>query len=87
MSSGRAGCARRRALRQTLWGGALGLIAFAPALAGVAWLARRIDVGVLPPVTLPLPYWIGLCMLPPTAALIAYVAAMMTVRRSLSGMV
>ena len=76
-----------RALRQTLWGGLLGLIAFAPALAGVGWLARRIDAGVLPPVTLPLPYWIGLCLLPPAAALIAYVAAMMTVRRSLSGMV
>ena len=76
-----------RALRQTLWGGVLGLMVFAPALAGIAWLARRIDVGVLPPVTLPLPYWIGLGLLPPAAALIASVVAMLTVRRSLSNMV
>ncbi len=76
-----------RAVRQTLWGGVFGLIAFAPALTAITFLARRIDDGVLPPVSLPVPYWIGLCLLPLIAAVIAYVAAMTTVRRVLSGMV
>ncbi len=76
-----------RTWRQVVWGGMLGLLAFAPALAGIAWLARRIDIGILPPVTLPVPYWIGLCLLPIVAGLISYVVAMTTVRRALSGMV
>jgi cell division transport system permease protein len=76
-----------RAMRQTLWGGALGLMAFAPALGALAWLAGRIDAGILPPLTLPPPYWIGLCLLPPIAGIIAYVAAMATVRRALSNMI
>lgn len=76
-----------RALYQAFWGGAIGLAAFAPALFGVGWLARRIDPGVLPPLSLPLPFWIALGALPFAAALIAYFAALMTVRRSLAAMV
>jgi cell division transport system permease protein len=76
-----------RALRHVLWGGVLGLAAFAPALAGIGWLARQIDASILPRVTLPTAYWIGLVGLPLLAALIAYIAAQVTVRRALKAMV
>jgi cell division transport system permease protein len=76
-----------RALGQSLWGGLIGLAVFAPTLAVLGWLARRIDAGLMPPVTLTMPYWIGLGALPLVAALIAYVTALSTVRRSLAGMV
>jgi cell division transport system permease protein len=76
-----------RAVRQTLWGGVIGLLAFAPALGALAWLAQRIDAGILPPLTLPMPYWAGLAALPLMAAIIAFVVARLTVRRALAAMV
>jgi cell division transport system permease protein len=76
-----------RALGQTLWGGAVGFAVFIPALAGLGWLAGRIDPGVLPPLTLPLPYWIALAALPLAAGAIAFLAALLTVRRVLTAMV
>lgn len=76
-----------RAVRQALWGGLIGLIVFAPALLGLSWFAKRIDPGILPPLTLPLPYWIGLAVLPLAAAVIAYSAARATVGRVLRAMV
>jgi len=76
-----------RAARQTLWGGLLGLLVFAPAVAILAWLAQRIDAGLLAPVTLPVAYWFGLAALPVIAALIAFLSAMTTVRRALAAMV
>jgi len=76
-----------RAVRQALWGGVIGLAVFAPAFAALAWFARRIDPGILPPLTLPLAAWAGLVLLPVAAAMIAYLAALVTVRRALSELV
>lgn len=76
-----------RAVRQALWGGVIGLIVFAPALLALSWFAKRIDPGILPPMTLPLPYWIGLAVLPIAAAIIAFVAARTTVHGALRAMV
>ncbi|MBL8643053.1 MAG: cell division protein [Rhodospirillaceae bacterium] len=76
-----------RAVRQALWGGVIGLLAFAPTLLALSWFARRIDPGVLPPISLPLPYWGGLAALPVAAAVIAFVAARATVARALRAMV
>ncbi len=76
-----------RAVRQALWGGLIGLIVFAPALLALSWFAKRIDPGILPALTLPLPYWAALVALPIAAATIAYVAARATVGRALGEMV
>ncbi|MDX2143202.1 MAG: cell division protein [Rhodospirillaceae bacterium] len=76
-----------RSARHVLWGSAIGLVAFAPALGAIGWLARQIDTAILPRVDLPMSYWIGLASLPLLAATIAYIAAQMTVRGSLKAMV
>jgi cell division transport system permease protein len=76
-----------RAMRQTLWGGALGLLAFAPALMTVIWLSRQIEASVLPQVALPVSYWVALAALPLIAGIISFVVALSTVRRALAAMV
>jgi cell division transport system permease protein len=82
-----AGQYARRAVRQVVWGTVIGLTAFAPALAAVAWLAGRVDESILPRVSLTLEYWAALAALPILAGAIAYIAALVTVRRALRSMV
>jgi cell division transport system permease protein len=79
-----AGQFARRALMQTLVGGGAGLLLFAPVLAFIAWLASRIEVGILPDVTFPTSHWVVLASLPFIAGLIATITANVTVRRALS---
>lgn len=79
-----AGQFARRALIQSLLGGVAGLLAFAPVLAFIAWLASRIEPGILPDIGFPTSYWIVLAALPIIAGLIATITANVTVRRALS---
>jgi cell division transport system permease protein len=76
-----------RSLRQGIGGGLIGLALYAPALVLVAWLASRIDPGVLPHVSLPHVHWLMLAALPVLAGVIAMVTAHITVRHSLANMV
>jgi cell division transport system permease protein len=82
-----AGQFARRALLQSLLGGAAGLLIYAPALAFIAWLASRIEAGILPDISLPASLWITLTLLPIAAGSIAMVTANVTVRRALAAKV
>lgn len=82
-----AGQFARRALLQSLSGGIAGLVLFAPGLAFIAWLARRIEPGILPDIQLPMSMWITLAALPVFAGFIAMITANVTVRRALSAKV
>lgn len=79
-----AGQFARRALIQSLLGGVAGLLAYAPVLAFIAWLASRIEPGILPEISFPVSHWIVLGALPIIAGLIATITANVTVRRALS---
>jgi cell division transport system permease protein len=79
-----AGQFARRALIQSLLGGIAGLLAYAPVLAFIAWLASRIEPGILPEISFPASHWIVLGVLPIIAGLIATITANVTVRRALS---
>ncbi|MGE4064088.1 MAG: cell division protein FtsX [Rhodospirillaceae bacterium] len=79
-----AGQFARRALVQSLLGGAAGLLLYAPTLAFIAWLASRIEPGILPDIRFPTSHWIALAALPLIAGLIATITANVTVRRALS---
>ena len=79
-----AGQFARRALIQSMLGGMAGLLAFAPVLAFIAWLASRIEPGILPEIGFPASYWTVLGALPFIAGLIATITANVTVRRALS---
>lgn len=82
-----AGQFARRALVQSLLGGAAGLLLYAPTFSFIAWLASRIEPGILPDVRFPASHWIVLAALPLTAGLIAMITANLTVRRALSAKV
>ena len=82
-----AGQFARRALLQSLLGGIAGLAIYAPTLGFIAWLARRIEAGILPDVQMPASLWITLALLPVAAGAIATVTANVTVRRALSAKV
>ena len=79
-----AGQFARRALIQSMLGGIAGLLAYAPVLAFIAWLASRIERGILPEISFPASHWIVLGALPIIAGLIATITANVTVRRALS---
>lgn len=79
-----AGQFARRALIQSMIGGVAGLLAYAPVLAFIAWLASRIEQGILPDIRFPASHWIVLAGLPIIAGLIATITANVTVRRALS---
>ena len=79
-----AGQFARRALVQSLIGGGAGLLLFAPTMGFIAWLAGRIESGILPDVTFPESHWITLAALPFIAGLVAVITANVTVRRALS---
>lgn len=76
-----------RAARQCFAGGLSGLVAFAPAMSIIVWLADRIDDGILPTVEPPWTLWAGLAVLPLAATVLAAITAHVTVRRSLKQMV
>lgn len=82
-----AGQFARRALLQSLLGGVAGLAIYAPALAVIAWLASRIEAGILPDVRFPASLWVTLAVLPVAAGGIAMITANVTVRRVLSAKV
>jgi cell division transport system permease protein len=82
-----AGQFARRALVQSLIGGGAGLLLYAPALGFIAWLASRIEPGILPDISFPASHWIVLLTLPFLAGLIATITANVTVRRALSSKV
>jgi cell division transport system permease protein len=79
-----AGQFSRRALVQSVLGGALGLALYAPALGLVACLASRVDPEILPNAKLPFTHWLTLAALPLAAGGLAMLTANITVRRTLS---
>lgn len=79
-----AGQFARRALVQSLLGGAAGLALYAPTFGFIVWLAGRIEQGILPDIRFPAAHWIVLAALPVTAGLIAMITANVTVRRALN---
>jgi cell division transport system permease protein len=79
-----AGQFARRALVQCLVGGVTGLALYGPAFGVIAWLAGRIEPGILPEITLPPRHWVTLACLPLIAGAIATATANLTVRRALS---
>lgn len=74
----------RRAFLQTVLGGVVGLILYAPAFGVVAWLASRIEQGILPEIRFSPVYWATLACLPFAAGLVALITANVTVRRALA---
>jgi len=82
-----AGQFARRALVQSLTGGGAGLLLYAPTLGFIAWLASRIEPGILPDISFPASHWIALAALPFLAGLIATITANVTVRRALGSKV
>ncbi len=82
-----AGQFARRALLQAFAGGLAGLALYAPALAAVAMLARRVDPEILPAAHLPPAHWLALALLPAAAGVLAMLSANITVRRALAAKV
>ncbi len=79
-----AGQFARRALVQGGLGGIVGLALYGPALAAIAWLASRVQEGLLPDVSLPVRHWLIILALPIIAGGLAMLTANMTVRRILA---
>jgi cell division transport system permease protein len=71
------------ALRLGVMGGALGVALAAVTLFGIQRLLSRVDEALLPQVTLSMPQWIVLALLPVGAGAIALLTARLTVLRSL----
>jgi cell division transport system permease protein len=76
----------RHALRQGLKGGAGGFMLALPVLAGIGWLAGRLEGGLIPTVGLTVLDWLILTMLPFAAAGLAMLTARLTVLRTLARM-
>jgi cell division transport system permease protein len=81
-----AGQFAMRALTLGFKGGLIGLVLALPTLAGVGYVARRLEAGLLPEFGLATADWIVLGCLPLAAAIIAYVTARITVTRTLARM-
>jgi cell division transport system permease protein len=79
-----AGQFARRALAQGVLGGAAGLLLYGPALGAIAWLAGRVQDGLLPNVSLPARHWLIVLVLPLLAGGLAMLTANITVRRVLA---
>lgn len=82
-----AGQFARRALTQSVLGGLGGLALYVPVLALMAWLASRIEAGIMPDIRFPPAHWVALAALPLIAGLIATITAHVTVRRNLAAKV
>ena len=75
-----------RALTLGLKGGVVGLLLAAPTLWGIGVMARQMDSGLLPDITLGPVHWAALAGLPVAVALIAMMTARLTVLKTLSRM-
>ena len=75
-----------RALTLGLKGGVAGLLLAAPTLWGIGVMARRMDSGLQPDITLGPVHWAALAGLPVAVALIAMMTARLTVLKTLSRM-
>ena len=75
-----------RALILGLKGGVAGLLLAAPTLWGIGFMARQMDSGLLPDITLSPVHWAALAGLPVAVALIAMMTARLTVLKTLSRM-
>ncbi len=73
-----------RALTLGLKGGVIGLLLAAPTLWGIAVMARQMEAGLLPEITLGPVHYSAVAALPLVIALIAMVTARLTVMKTLS---
>lgn len=69
-----------------LRGGVTGLVLAVPALVTVARLARGVEGGFLPDLSLPLTGWVAIALLPAAAAVLAMLTARLTVHRTIARM-
>jgi cell division transport system permease protein len=76
----------QRALTLGLRGGLIGLALAVPTLLAIGSLARRMEAGILPNLTLTLTHWLAIVSLPLMAAAIAMLTARLTVTRTLARM-
>ncbi|CAA7616414.1 ABC transporter permease [Magnetospirillum sp. UT-4] len=67
-------------------GGVLGLALAVPTLTMIGWAARRVEGGFLPQLTVSLPGWVVVALLPLAAALLAMLTARLTVHGTLARM-
>ena len=67
-----------------LAGGAIGVGAAVPALMSIAWMARNVEGGFLPDLSLPVGGWLAIAMLPAVVAMLMMLTARFTVQRTLS---
>jgi cell division transport system permease protein len=67
-----------------LSGGLLGVAAAVPALVAIAWMARNVEGGFLPDLSLPAGGWLAIAVLPAAVALMMMLTARITVQRTLS---
>lgn len=67
-----------------LIGGGMGIGLAVPALIAIAWMARNIEGGFLPDLSLPVAGWLAIAVLPALVALLMMVTARFTVHRTLS---
>jgi len=75
-----------RAFVLGLKGGVTGLALTMPALAGISFVAHRLEGGFLADLSLSLPGWIAVLVLPALAALLAMLTARATVHQTLARM-
>ncbi|WP_246135507.1 cell division protein FtsX [Pararhodospirillum oryzae] len=75
-----------RAMVLGLMGGSVGLMLAVPALAGVGYLARDIEGGFVPDISLSVPQWVLLLALPVFSGGVAMLTTRLTVLRALSRM-
>ncbi len=75
-----------RAFGLGLIGGFLGLAMAIPVLSGIGWVARRMEGGFLPHLSLPILGFVVIAILPGIAAVLAMATARITVHRTLARM-
>ncbi len=75
-----------RALILGLRGGLIGLVLAVPTLLAIGTLARRMEAGMMPNLTLAPTHWLAIVCLPLVAAAIAMLTARLTVTRTLARM-
>ncbi|MDP6787718.1 MAG: cell division protein [Rhodospirillales bacterium] len=76
----------QRALTLGLRGGLIGLALAVPTLLAIGSLARRMEAGIMPNLTLAPSHWLAVVSLPLLAAAIAMLTARLTVTRTLARM-
>jgi cell division transport system permease protein len=75
-----------RAFGLGIWGGVLGMAVVVPILSLIGWAARRVEGGFLPHITLSMPGFVVVAILPGLAAILVMFTARLTVHRTLSRM-